>query len=404
MNSKERHEARYQRRKAKRLAKRMERTRKHSNLNDIFSESALYESYKFCKNGTDWKAIVQRYGVFISTNLPNLIVECYSGSFTPRGFHCFDIKERGKLRHIKSITIEERVVQKSFVKNCITPVLRPYLIYDNGATLKGRGPHHQIKRVVKHLQDHYKKYGLKGWIYTFDFHDYFGSIPLHALVEAERSKLIFDHVMKYVETFIYAFGKIGLGLGSEISQISAVYYPNPIDHYIKDQMRVHGYDRYMDDGIIIHHSKKYLVKVIQGVKQIAEKLGLSFSEKKCRLQKISKQFTFLKTRFRLTETGKVVKRVVNKTITRERRRLKKFRHLLDISKMTFDQILNAYKSWKGSIKHRGMCYTSIKNLDKLFDELFINPFIDGRDYCTYTASPRSICFYLPKNFIIKIYK
>lgn len=404
MNSKERHEARYQRRKAKRLEKRMERARKHSNLNDIFSESALYESYKFCKNGTDWKAIVQRYGVFISTNLPDLIVECYSGSFTPRGFHCFDIKERGKLRHIKSITIEERVVQKSFVKNCITPVLRPYLIYDNGATLKGRGPHHQIKRVVKHLQDHYKKYGLKGWIYTFDFHDYFGSIPLHALVEAERSKLVFDHVMKYVETFIYAFGEIGLGLGSEISQISAVYYPNPIDHYVKDQMRVHGYDRYMDDGIIMHHSKKYLMKVIQGVKQIATKLGLSFSEKKCRLMKISKQFTFLKTRFRLTETGKVVKRVVNKTITRERRRLKKFRHLMDIGKMTFDQILNAYKSWKGSIKRRGMCYTSIMSLDKLFNELFIDPFINGYDYYntntpyynfTHILSPHSICFYLP---------
>lgn len=92
MNSKERHEARYQRRKAKRLEKRMERARKHSNLNDIFSESALYESYKFCKNGTDWKAIVQCYGVFISTNLPDLIVECYSGSFTPRGFHCFDLR------------------------------------------------------------------------------------------------------------------------------------------------------------------------------------------------------------------------------------------------------------------------------------------------------------------------
>lgn len=404
MNSKERHEARYQRRKAKRLAKRVERAKAHANLNDIFSTSRLYESYKFCKQGTDWKSPVQLYGVFVSTNLPDLVVECYTGSFTPRGFHCFDIKERGKLRHIKSITIEERVVQKSFVKNCITPVLRPYLIYDNGATLKGRGPHHQIKRVVKHLQDHYKKYGLKGWIYTFDFHDYFGSIPLHALVEAERSKIVFDHVMKYVETFIYAFGEIGLGLGSEISQISAVYYPNPIDHYVKDQMRVHGYDRYMDDGIIIHHSKKYLMKVIQGVKQIATKLGLSFSEKKCRLMKISKQFTFLKTRFRLTETGKVVKRVVNKTITRERRRLKKFRHLFDLGRMTFEQILNAYKSWKGSIKRRGMCYTSITSLDKLFNELFIDPFINGYDYYntntpyynfTHILSPHSICFYSP---------
>lgn len=97
-----------------------------------------------------------------------------------------------------------------------------------------------------------------------------------------------------------------------------------------------------------------------------------------------------------------MKRVVRKTITRERRRLKKFRHLFDLGRMAFYQILNTYKSWKGSIKHRGMCYTSIASLDKLFNELFINPFIDGRDYYAYTASLRSICFYLPKNFIIKI--
>ena len=58
MNSKERHEARYQRRKAKRLAKRVERAKAHANLNDIFSTSRLYESYKFCKQGTDWKSPV----------------------------------------------------------------------------------------------------------------------------------------------------------------------------------------------------------------------------------------------------------------------------------------------------------------------------------------------------------
>ena len=75
-----------------------------------------------------------------------------------------------------------------------------------------------------------------------------------------------------------------------------------------------------------------------------------------------------------------MKRVVRKTITRERRRLKKFRHLFDLGRMTFEQILNAYKSWKGSIKRRGMCYTSIMSLDKLFNGLFIDPFINGYDY------------------------
>lgn len=48
--------------------------------------------------------------------------------------------------------------------------------------------------------------------------------------------------------------------------------------------------------------------------------------------------------------------------------------------MTYKQIEMAYKSWKGSIKKRGLCCHSLQNLDKLFNTLFIEPFKSGQDY------------------------
>lgn len=106
-------------------------------------------------------------------------------------------------------------------------------------------------------------------------------------------------------------------------------------------------------------------------------MGLELNEKKCRIQKVSRAFKFLKTRIKLTDTGKVYKRVIAKTLTRERRRLKKFKHLLEIGQMTYKQIEGCYKSWRGSILKRGVSYKSLKRTDDLFNELFIMPFIVG---------------------------
>jgi len=64
--------------------------------------------------------------------------------------------------------------------------------------------------------------------------------------------------MKITSALIYAFGNKGLGLGSQVSQISAVFYPNSVDHFIKDKLGIKTYGRYMDDGYIIHNNIKEL--------------------------------------------------------------------------------------------------------------------------------------------------
>lgn len=45
--------------------------------------------------------------------------------------------------------------------------------------------------------------------------------------------------------------------------------------------------------------------------------------------------------------------------------------MLDDGKMTYREIEEQYKSWKGNIK-RYDCYKALMNMDKLFAELFKN--------------------------------
>lgn len=42
--------------------------------------------------------------------------------------------------------------------------------------------------------------------------------------------------------------------------------------------------------------------------------------------------------------------------------------------MSYKDIENQYTSWKGNLKNY-LCYNTMKNMDILFNELFIEPFI-----------------------------
>lgn len=67
---------------------------------------------------------------------------------------------------------------------------------------------------------------------------------------------------------------------------------------------------------------------------------------------------------------------IKDSVTRMRRKLKKFRKLMDAGEMSFDDVRCAYASWKGGVSHYDS-YNVVKSMDKLFDELFIHPFIGG---------------------------
>lgn len=112
------------------------------------------------------------------------------------------------------------------------------------------------------------------------------------------------------------------------------------------------------------------------VTDVCDELGLFINPKKTQIVKLSHGFTFLKIKYNLTETGKVQERISKDSVTRMRRKLKKFRKLMDAGEMSFDDVRCAYASWKGGVSHYDS-YNVVKSMDKLFDELFIHPFIGG---------------------------
>jgi hypothetical protein len=63
-----------------------------------------------------------------------------------------------------------------------------------------------------------------------------------------------------------------LGLGSRVSQISAIYCPGTLDRFIKEKLRIKCYGCYMDDLYLIHAYKTYLQHRFVEIKKICAAL------------------------------------------------------------------------------------------------------------------------------------
>ena len=369
MTSEERREARYQRRVAARLAKKREKYPDADNFEKVFSYDNLYAAYKCCRKGVAWKASVQKYIAQAPTNLCATHYQLMTGRYKSPGFFEFDIYERGKKRHIRSTVIGERVVQRCLCDKSLVPLLGRTFIYDNGASMKNKGYHFAVNRITEHLRKHYRKYGNEGYILLFDFSKFFDSVS-HAVVKGILRKEISDErLCALAEHFVDVFGDVGLGLGSQISQVLALASANRLDHYIKEVLRVRFYGRYMDDGYLIHRSKEYLVKCRQAIACICEELGITLNQKKTQIVKLSHGFTWLKVRFFLTATGKVVKRIYKRSVTRMRIKLKKLKRIYESGRLAFADIYATWQSWSAYAQNFSAWHT-IQNMKRLYNQLF----------------------------------
>ena len=381
MTSEERSAARYKRRKAAREAKQNNRRSLFDSFDRIADIDNLWAAFKKCTQGVAWKESVQQYEAHAMRNIIDARRKLLAGESVQNGFVEFDLHERGKVRHIKSIHISERVVQKALCDNVLVPLVSPTLIYDNGASVKGKGVHFALRRIIAHLSKFYKHNGSnQSYCLRVDFTKYFDSID-HAVLFEMQDRLIKDERVKsLLRSFISVFGDgKSLGLGSQISQICAIFFPNILDHWIKEKLRIKYYGRYMDDLYLIHESKEYLKHCLNQIEAACDFLKITINEKKTHIAKLSDGFEFLKGKYSVLPSGKILHRPCKDSTKRMRRKLYKFRKLIDEGKMDYLDLRTAYQSWRGNYRRRFHAYHRLRNMDKLYNELFITCHGDKRE-------------------------
>lgn len=354
-----------------------------------------------------WKPQIQMYEMDYLAKLVATSNELESHTYYARKGSSFTIHERGKQRNIRSNPFSDRVVRRCLCDDFLIPTLRRYLIHDNGASLTGKGISFTRRRFEQHLHEYYRKYGNEGYILLIDFSKYYDNIQHQKLksrikryIKDEEILWLFDRVLdnfkidvSYLSDELYSkclnmkfdgekqsrldhkyltgekFMHKSLAIGDQVSQICSVFFPTEIDNYCKIVRSIRFYGRYMDDSYIISNDKKFLHEMLNQITKIASELGIFINEKKTRIMKLNQPFTYLKLRYRLTSTGHLIKHVNPQAITRERRRLKKYRRLVDNGRMKVEDTKASFKSWYGSYK-KLLSYRTRNNIKALYNELF----------------------------------
>ncbi len=364
MTSEERREARFRRRCIRREEKRQARHPEADCYESVFAMENLRDAHRKCRRGVGWKGSVQRYGFTASARLARLHDKLIGGRYQHVKPFEWDTWERGALRHIKSTTIEERTVQRCLADHCLLPIVRPMLIHDNGACMKGKGYGFAIDRLICHLQRHYRRYGDEGYILLFDLSKFYESVDHDKLLDVLFRRVKDERLRQRIVEILKSAGERGLCLGSQISQILALLAASHIDRYVKQGLRVRCYARYNDDGYLIHPSKKFLQVALDGIKRVCREAGLILNEKKTRIVKLRHGFRYLKARFYILPGGRILRKIPKRSIVLERRKLKKLR-----GKIAPELVIMQYQSWR-AFAERFSAWRTMRNMDGLFCRLF----------------------------------
>ena len=165
------------------------------------------------------------------------------------------ISDKGKEREIMKLPyFPDRIIQWAIMLQ-IEEVFHKVFTDFTCASIKKRGIHKAMSLVDKYMKDE------AGTMYCLkiDINKFYPSINHEILKNLLRKKFKDKALLELLDKIIDSVpeGK-GVPIGSYLSQYLANFYLAYFDHWLKEEMKVSYVVRYMDDIVILHHSKDFL--------------------------------------------------------------------------------------------------------------------------------------------------
>lgn len=217
-----------------------------------------------------------------------------------------------------------------------------------GMTDKNGQPMHAASDTLKEWLYEWNKYHPDQPLYAIkaDIHHYFQSID-HAVLKTEIRKVIKDAgVLALLDRIIDHNGNmpdgVGIPVGNLTSQLFANIYLDALDQFIKHELGVEAYIRYMDDFVILSPDKEQLRSWLARIEQfLREELKLEFNPKTTILA-AKNGIDFVGYKHRATH-----RKVRKDSIKRIKRTIKK----CESGKITKEQLQKSIQSWTGHAGH-----------------------------------------------------
>lgn len=334
----------------------------------ITSYDSLYESMMKCKKGVTWKPSVKSFVLNGEENILRMKHQHQDGTWK-NGKPKTVLVTYPKRREALSIPFKDRIYQRSINDNSLYPQMTRGFTYANCACQIGKGTDFARGLVKRYSWNYFCNYGLDGWIVQIDIHGYYLNMR-HSDVEnqiADRTDKDTTEMSCGVLRDQYA-GETGYNPGSQMVQIAGISLLDPVDHYIKEQLHVEYYIRYMDDFWILVQTKEKAEEVYSGIIKKLWQYGLEINEKKSHTTLLRKGFNFLGFDYRLTNTGKVIMTLNSDSVKHERRTLVRMVHKSQKGKLDEKKVDEHHNSWENNAD-KGNSYKMMQRTNKYLEKL-----------------------------------
>ena len=244
---------------------------------NVIDFEMLYDAYRRAAARKRFIGSSMKFRQNLEENIIQLQNELIWRSYVPRPLRVFTIHEP-KERQIAAPHFRDRVVHHSLVA-AIEPHFERRFISDSYACRKGRGTHRAMRRTQAMARAAKREWG-SYWVLKCDIRKYFPSIRHDLLMQAIRRTISDPCVLWLLDTIIESHGDgRGIPIGALTSQLCANIYLDQLDHYLKDELGLRFYVRYMDDFIVIGKTKGELRGVLADITAFLETLDLRLNHR-----------------------------------------------------------------------------------------------------------------------------
>lgn len=209
-----------------------------------FTKESLFDAYLVASKGKHNKRQFFEFEKNLAHNIDLLYESIHDGSYKPKKYFKFEVYEPKK-RTIYAPAFRDIVVQHAIYK-VIYPIFNKTFIDQSFACRVGYGTH----KAADYAQESMRKSAIDSYTIKLDIRKFFYRIDRSVLRKLIEKKIKDKQFVDIMILFCDYPDPIGIPIGNLLSQIYALIFLNPLDHFIKRTLKIKYYCRYVDDFVL----------------------------------------------------------------------------------------------------------------------------------------------------------
>ncbi|MDY0349066.1 MAG: reverse transcriptase/maturase family protein, partial [Tenuifilaceae bacterium] len=226
---------------------------------EVYQFDQLHEAYLRARAGKRQRADVLLFERNLEGELIQLQNELIWGQYRTGEYRTFYVLEP-KRRLVAALPFRDRVVQHALI-SILNPIWEKRFIHHSYACRPGRGMHKGADQAQAWLREVQRQHGLV-YCLKADIRRYFPSINHEIMIGLLERRIACPRTINLCRD-IMASWQPGLPIGNLTSQLWANIYLHELDIFVKQNLGIKRYVRYMDDFVIVHHDKVFLQDLLE---------------------------------------------------------------------------------------------------------------------------------------------